>query len=433
MTSLRKVILSRITLLLAIVSLATTAASYLLVKLEANGFLDNQLSEVARNAGAGLDDDAQPPADPKLEDRLVIQIWDRDGTHIRTHGPEANIPIQNDLGFFNAIIGGEEWRIYRASDAHRIVQISQRWSAREKIATRAALGSALPFAVGIPLAWILIGWSVNQVLRGLGVLSKALAKRSTETREPLSLESVPVEISPLIGGMNALIDRHQKAMEMQRRFIADAAHELRTPLAALQLQIDNMGTARVPDASAELIVELGDGIRRGSRLVAQLLTMARAEAPTKIERVSIDIVKLIHSLVSDLFPLIEARELLLSIDADDGASCMGVPSNVETLLRSLLENAVSYTPAKGSIDIQVRRTANGVLVKIIDSGCGIPESALPFIFDRFYRAAAPDVEGSGLGLSIARAIADRNGLRLEIRNRDDAKGAVAIVGLPEHG
>jgi two-component system OmpR family sensor kinase len=313
MKSLRTVILTRVTLLLTLVSLATAASSYLLVRQETNGFLDNQLTEVARNAGVGLDDNAEPPAEPELEDRLVVQIWDRAGNHVRTRGPEMNIPIQNDLGFSDAVVAGEDWRIYRAQDAERVVQISERWSARHEIATRAAMGAALPVAIGIPLAWILIGWSVNQILQGLGALSIALGKRSTETREPLSLESVPVEISPLIGGMNALIDRHQKALEMQRRFIADAAHELRTPLAALQLQIDNLGTARLREPSAELIAELSDGVKRGSRLVAQLLTMARAEAPAKSDPAPIDIVKLVHALVSDLFPMIEARELQLSI------------------------------------------------------------------------------------------------------------------------
>jgi two-component system, OmpR family, sensor kinase len=430
MTSLRKIILTRVTLLLTLVSLATATTSYVLVRLEANGFLDNQLTEVARNAGVGLEDDAEPPADPELEDRLVVQIWDRDGNLIRVRGPEANIPAQKDLGFSDVSVGGEDWRIYRASDAQRVIQISQRWSAREEIATRAAIGAALPFAFGIPLAWILIGWSVNRVLRGLGSLSQALARRSTEAKEPLGLDSVPTEIAPLIGGMNSLIDRHQRALEMQRRFIADAAHELRTPLAALQLQIDNLASARLPEASTELIAELSDGVRRGSRLVAQLLTMARAEAPAKSERTSIDVVKLIHSLTADLFPMIEAREIELSIEADEGTSYPAVSAELETLLHSLIENAILYTPSKGSVTIQVRRNVDGVLIKIIDSGIGIPQSALPFIFDRFYRAAPQHIEGSGLGLSIARAIADRNGLRLDIQNRDDARGIIAVVGLP---
>lgn len=430
MKSLRKVILTRVTLLLTLVSLVTAASSYYLVRLEANGFLDNQLTEVARNAGVGLDDNAEPPADPEIEDRLVVQIWDRSGNLIRTHGPDVGIPAQNDLGFFDATVAGEDWRIYRAQDAERVVQISQRWSARQEIATRAAMGAALPFAIGIPLAWILTGWSVNQILRSLGVLSVALGKRSTETKEPLSLDGVPVEISPLIGGMNALIDRHQKALEMQRRFIADAAHELRTPLAALQLQIDNLGRARLTEPSAELIAELSDGVRRGSRLVTQLLTMARAEAPAKNDRAPVDIVKLIHTLVSDLFPMIEARELQFSIEADDGTFYPAATADIETLLRSLIENAVLYTPPKGSITIQVRRNVDGILIKIIDSGIGIPASALPLIYDRFYRAAPQDIEGSGLGLSIAKAIADRNGLKLELQNRGDATGVIAFVGFP---
>lgn len=430
MSSLRTAVLVRVTFLLMIVSFATALTSYLLAKLEANKFLDAQLAEAAMSAGKkALRKHVQPKHDPDPEDRLVVQIWDGADALMLASGPKINIPRQPSEGYFDVIADGKAWRTFRASDGRRVVQISQRWSAREEIAARAATGAALPFVVAIPLAWALIGWSINQILRGLGHLSTEIGTRSVEAKDSLSLERVPTEIAPLIGATNDLIARHQQAIEIQRRFISDAAHELRTPFAALQIQLDNLlGRGDVSPIS-EVVAELRDGVRRGTQLVSQLLTMARAESSQTRERQLVSIGDLIRVVIADFVPILEENDLTLTVNLKEEIDVKGDRVDLEILLRTLIENSVRYTSSSGHIVINAERRNQHAMIEIIDSGCGIPETTLPFIFDRFFRAAPPDIEGSGLGLAIAKAIADRNGVKLSIRNRSDVAGVIALIEL----
>lgn len=429
MSSLRATVLVRITVLFMFVGTATVLTSYLLAKIEVNKFLDAQLAEVAMSAGEGVQEDAQRKWDPDSEDRLVVQIWNRSGELILASGPKNNIPRQPGEGYFDVSADGKAWRTFAASDGRRVVQISQRLSARQEIATRAATGAALPFVVAIPLAWLLIGWSINQILRGLINLSIEIGSRSVEAKDSLSLDRVPTEIVPLIRAMNSLIARHQQAIEIQRRFISDAAHELRTPFAALQIQLDNFLGRDVATPISEVVAELGDGVRRGTQLVSQLLTMARAESAQTRERQPISIGDLIRVVIADFVPILEENDLTVTVNLKEKIDVKGDRIDLEILMRTLIENSIRYTPAGGHIVIKSERTNEHSVIEIIDSGCGIPETAMPFIFDRFFRAAPSNIEGSGLGLAIAKAIAGRNGVNLSIRNRDDAMGVIAAIEL----
>lgn len=429
MSSLRTTVLVRITVLFISVGAATVLTSSLLAKLETNKFLDAQLAEVAMSAGEGLQEEAQRKWDPDSEDRLVVQVWDRSGELILASGPKNNIPRQSGEGYFDVSADGKAWRTFAASDGRRAVQISQRWSARQEIATRAATGAALPFVVAIPLAWLLIGWSINQMMRGLINLSTEVGRRSVETKDSLSLDRVPTEIAPLISAMNSLITRHQQAIEIQRRFISDAAHELRTPFAALQIQLDNLFGRDVVTPISEVAAELREGVRRGTQLVNQLLTMARAESFQTRERRLISIGDLIRVIIADFIPILEENDLTIRVNLKEEIDVKGDRIDLEILMRTLIENSIRYTPPGGHIVIKSECTNERAVIEIIDSGCGIPETALPFIFDRFFRAAPPDIEGSGLGLAIAKAIADRNGIKLSIRNCNDVAGVIAAIEL----
>lgn len=431
MKSLRQTILVRVTVLLTIISVITAMTSYFLVKREANKFLDAQLAEIAKNVGEPLQANVVPKLNPEIEDRLVVQVWNRSGPMVHVSGPDTDLPRQASEGYFNAVASsGAAWRVFQASDGEHVVQVSHRWSAREEIANRAAMGAALPFIAAVPLMWLLVGASIDKILRGLGNLSADIGRRSIEAKDPLSPDAGPIEVAPLIDAMNSLIVRHQDARKRQRRFISDAAHELRTPLAALQLQVDNL---EIPDGSgavAETLAELRDGIARGARLVGQLLSLARAESPpVTIEQEVIVIDELVRTLVGDFFPLLEANGLTISIIIDEQITVKTSRSDLELLLRILMENAASYTPSGGAISISCEQIAQRTSIEITDSGCGIAEAVLPFIFDRFFRAAPPDVPGTGLGLAIAKAIADRNHFALSVRNRSDAPGVIASIEL----
>jgi two-component system, OmpR family, sensor kinase len=231
----------------------------------------------------------------------------------------------------------------------------------------------------------------------------------------------------VVGAINGLIDRHQRAIEQQKQFVSEAAHELRTPLAALQIQVDNLRN----QPNAESVRELGDGIRRATAMVAQLLRLARLDAPDLPgEGADIDLKELVLSIISDFVPMSTRDGVDLAVAAKESIRIKASDAEVRLLFANLMENAIRYTPRGGSVEVSIERACSNARVEIRDSGIGIPEDALPRIFDRFYRAAPPDIEGTGLGLAIASKIAERSRFDLSVTNRTDGKGVLAQVLIP---
>jgi two-component system OmpR family sensor kinase len=430
MMSLRKTILLWITVLLAIVGAGAVAASYYFAIDEANALLDTQLRQIALTAGPGLSDNALPHLTHEIEDEVVVQIWNASGESI-LHTSSIDIPRQPGLGFADVEIAGKSWRVYTSSDGQRTAQVAQRWSVRKELAGNAALGAALPILGAIPIAWLVIIWAINQLLRRLAGLADTLARRSVDAKDPIPLGNVPREISPLIVAMNALIGRHQRAVDRQRQFVSDAAHELRTPLSALQIQVDNLKTHVKGRTQNEITDELNAGVHRATALVEQLLRLARLDDGGSLRtRKDIDLEDLVAAAVADHVAIAMQKDVDLGLSVSDGVGLRVCDPDTRVLFSNLVDNAVRYTSNGGTIDVVVKRQGREALVEVVDSGCGIPDAALPRIFDRFFRAAPPDIEGTGLGLAIAKAVADRNGFRLTIGNRQDAAGVVARVHLP---
>ncbi|MDB5548657.1 MAG: two-component sensor histidine kinase [Tardiphaga sp.] len=430
MTSLRQTVMLYVTVLLVIVGVTAAATSSVFVRYEVNRFQDTALQEVALNAGLIYRHEIQPRIDADVEDRLVVQIWDHAGRVLHRSGPPADLPQQARLGYNDVTAGGENWRVFRANDPQHAVQISQRWSAREDVAAYAAAGAAVPLLAAIPLAWLLIAWAVKRVLTGLGELSIDIGQRSLDAKDALGLAGVPSEIAPLVGAMNALIERHQHALDLQRRFVSDAAHELRTPLAALQIQIDNLGARELAGTERGMAADLLAGIRRAAHTANQLLTMARADALLESRSEIVDVGALLRLLVAGSAPVIEAKAITTTIDVADHSRVMTRAADLQLVLSNLIDNAVRYTQAGGEIIVRASSTIEATVIAVIDDGPGIPVEALPKIFDRFFRAAPQDSEGTGLGLSIAKAAADRNGIAIRIANRPDASGLTATVTVP---
>lgn len=431
MNSLRRTILVWITVLLAAVGAGATAASYHFARVEADKLLDTQLRQIALNAGEGLSADALPRITHSSEDEVVIQIWNAAGETI-LHTSSIDLPRQSRLGFTDLDFSGKSWRVYTASDGRRTAQVSQQWSARREIAGRAAFGAALPIVGAIPIAWLVISLVVNRLLRRLSGLAETLAKRSVDAKDPIPLGDVPREIAPLSAAVNALIGRHQSAAEQQRQFVSDAAHGLRTPLAALQIQVDNLRTRTKARSGAgkEAIDELNAGVRRATALVEQLLRMARTDSARPTSRKDVELKDLVGEVVADHVAIANQKDVDLGLSTDDAVRCRLTDPETRLLFANLVDNAVRYTPCGGVVDVTLRQKGDHALVEVVNSGCGIPIVALPHIYDRFFRAAPLDVDGTGLGLAIAKAIADRNAFELTIANRPDAAGVVARVLIP---
>ncbi|KIU52656.1 ATP-binding protein [Bradyrhizobium elkanii] len=432
--SLRRATLVSMTVLLTLVGAAAMLLAYKLARDEAADFLDGQLRQVALNAGLGLPDaDAPPASDQDPEDQIAVTIWKRGVVaHTTLRGVEIARPRKP--GFENVVIAGEPWRVYSTDNDTWTVQVAQRDKVRQEFARSAAVGAAAPILIVIPLSWLVVGWALNRMLGRLDTLARDIANRSAVAVAAIPLTGIPIEVAPLVESMNGLIVRLRAAVEAQKRFLSDAAHELRTPLAAMQIQVDNLKINSSGSVGAEFEAgkaALAQGVRRASALVGQLLRLARLDEPVAPLSETVEVGPLLLDCVGDHVVLAEHKGIDLGARMETSATLHGSVEELRVLFANLIDNAVRYTPSGGQVDISLTLRDGRSVIEVLDTGTGLPPGVVSRIFDRFYRAAPPDVEGTGLGLAIARRIAERNGLVLTVENRPDgAAGVLARVTLP---
>ena len=421
--SLRRTALLWMTGLLTVVGLVAIVIAYEYVRNEADEFLDGQLRQIALNVGAGAPGaDAPEAADRDPEDQFAITIWDERGQVVHQSLPGVDIPRQIRSGFADVMADGERWHVYTASGSRRTAQVAQRETVRSEIIESAAIGAAAPILIVIPLSWLVVGWAMNRMLRRLDALASEIAERSAAATEPLPLDGIPAEVRPLVASMNGLVERLRAAVDAQKRFLADAAHELRTPLAAMQIQVDNLAAARA--APDERVAALSAAVRRAGALVNQLLRLAGLDGPGAPERQPLNVGALLLECVADVAAIADDKGVDIGAHVRNPASLVAAEGDLRTLFGALIDNAVRYTPPGGSVDVSLHAEPKGPVVEIIDTGPGLPKGKEDRIFDRFFRGAPQETEGSGLGLAIARRIAERYSLDLTVENRADGHAGV---------
>jgi two-component system OmpR family sensor kinase len=260
-----------------------------------------------------------------------------------------------------------------------------------------------------------------------------VASRQADDLSPVSDNGLPDEVRPLVQELNLLFGRVKTAFDAQQTFVADAAHELRTPLAALRLQAQSLDRAESPEARKLAVSRLTAGIDRATRLVEQLLVLARQEATAAGGAATrpVDLAELARRTVADLAGVAAAKGVDVGVQQADAAQVEGQPDALQILLRNLVDNAIKYTPSGGTADITVKNEvvegAAQVTVTVEDSGPGIPAEERERVFDRFYRVAGSEAAGSGLGLAIIKAIAERHGASLALGQSARLGGLAATV------
>jgi two-component system OmpR family sensor kinase len=399
---------------------------------EAACFLDGELAQIAHHVGDG--DVRVLSATRRIapEDELVIQIWDADGKLLKATGG-VDLPRQADNGYANVTFAGVAWRILTTSDGPKTLQIGQRQEVRDELAEHLAMSAALPVLAAIPLSWAILAWSLKRILGRLDRLSREMARRSVASSEPLPTNEAPMEVRPLVGAMNDLLVRQRSALIQQRRFVSDAAHEMRTPLTAVQLLVDTLRERDEKEGrpGTPVLTELTVAVRRSRALTDQLLKLARVEvgeASRTPAHVELD--ELLSAVVAGHVTQASRKNIELSLYIRQAVTVPGTEIDLTSLLSNLVDNALRYTPEQGSVAVSLGASPGAAEIEIADTGIGIPPDALPRIYDRFYRAAGQEIEGSGLGLSIAQAIAEKYGLGLSIINRASG-GVIARVRFPE--
>lgn len=281
-----------------------------------------------------------------------------------------------------------------------------------------------------PMLALLIWFGIGAGLRPLLQLKQEVKQRTANQLVPLATADVPEEVLPLVTALNDLFTRLEDAFESERRFTADAAHELRTPLAALKIQAQvAMRSSDIAERNTALENVLR-GVDRATRLVQQLLTLARVDPETAVASFSqVNLQALTASVMADLEPLAHAKQIEMLLEEGLAAYVFGDDAQLSLLLRNLLDNAIRYTPAGGLVSVRVT-DLNGVHLEVRDTGPGIPEAEREQVLQRFYRIAGSGEEGSGLGLSIVRRIADLHGARMELSNNAAGEGLLVQVIWP---
>jgi signal transduction histidine kinase len=425
--------------LLSAVGLIAGGISYFIARNAAGEFLDHQLVMIAESVHTGsqlrsmqakfLEDSKQ-----NQENGFVIQVWNeeepiRSKEPVRSSRPNFDLPRSNAVGYSDSLLSGEKWRVYSLIYPDRTVQVSQSYVVRSEIATNAALCALLPILGLLPLSWVLVIIGVGRILKPLSDVTSAVTQRDATSLTPLPSEAVPIEVAPLITELNGLLQRIRETIESQRHFVTDAAHEMRTPLAALQLQIENLSQSRSQDDLEARVGELRSGMNRAIHLVEQLLKMARYGAENKSVRSKVDLSEIVKTSISDFIPIADKRRIDLGMIHDESASILANADDLRVLFDNLLNNAIRFTPEAGQIDVSVNVVEQKAIVTIVDSGPGIPEPLLQRVFDRFFRAGNNEIEGSGIGLAIVQAIAIRESAVVTLSNRESRSGLIAQVSF----
>lgn len=403
-------------------ALLQAATAYRGALRQADAMFDDHLQQMARSLRSGI-----PLGSPLIdgdEDAsfdLYVQIWGQDGTQL-FRSTRSALPPRAVLGFSDVEANGNRYRVYTLQTALQTVQIAQDLDARSARARALALRAVLPFALLTPLLMLAVWWVISLSLAPIERARRQVAGRSADDFSPLANTGLPDEVRPLVDELNLLFGRVRSAFDAQKNFVADAAHELRSPLAALKLQAQALRRGDDDPAEREAgVARLNQGIDRAIRLVEQLLVLAREEAgPGRGAEGSEDVNlhEVVRLAVADVLPLAGHKQIDLGLADPPGAQVPPVPGQGEALrimLRNLLDNAVKYTPAGGQVDVSLQLQQGQPVLTVEDSGPGIAAQDRPRVFDRFFRASDVALEtGSGLGLAIVKAIAERHGATLAL-------------------
>jgi two-component system OmpR family sensor kinase len=422
MRSIRRTLLIALLGAVAAVTLVAVLATYRIARQEIDDLFDYHL----RQAALSVSGRALAGASGMGGGDLVVEMWDPSGVRLYVSGPGAAPPPVAELGFstVNGPTGG--WRVYSTLIGNQVLEVAQPLKIREELAFTAVARTLAPLVLLLPLLAVVVWGIVGRSLRPLDRLAHAAQARTAAALDPFDASAVPEEAVPLVRSLNDLLARLKDSLAAQRAFVADAAHELRTPLAALKLQAQ---LARSADDSerANALADLEAGLDRATHVVRQLLTLARLEpgGEAPIAHAPVRLAELARQAVADHVLLAEENRVDLGVaSVGEDAVTLGDAAALRTLLANLVDNAVRYTPAGGKVDVSAGTEEDRPFVEVADSGPGIPAAERERVFDRFYRQPGAPGAGSGLGLAIVKAIAERHGASVFLR--DSVSGGLTV-------
>jgi two-component system OmpR family sensor kinase/two-component system sensor histidine kinase QseC len=422
--SLQKQLFVWLSIAILAISLLASGVSFWLAFSEAQEFQDDALHQAAL-----LVDTYQTPlvedhilesvdSDPK---RIVVQPVTASTSALP---PLLNLPDNLSTGYHTLEIDGLQWRVYIfATLIGQHVAVAQEAKVRKVMARDSALLTLLPLLILIPILIFVARQIIKMEMSSLHSLAEFIDTQNEERISALPATQVPTEVAPFIHAINRLLERINQINSSQRRFIADAAHELRSPLTALSLQAQNIERTGSHNISKERFMPLKEGLDRSRHLLNQLLDMVRQQASiTHLQPVDLGAVAL--TVIEEIMPIADAKKIDLGLAKEAEVQIDADAAAMQLLLRNAVDNALRYTPEGGEVTVQIRSENGDAILEVIDNGPGIPEQELERVFDAFYRLPNNTQVGSGLGLAIARSIAEQFKGNVTLRNRTSCTGLV---------
>ena len=418
---------------------AAARLSYVHTRREIDQVLDAHLVQtaavLAAQAGHDLDDlefEHVPSLHPAAE-RVAFQVWDRRGRLV-AHAPrDLEEPLSTATeGFHDEVVAGRRWRVFchQAKSQKYTVLVADEAGARARALGGLSAHLLRPLVVAVPLLALALWWTVRRGLRPLHDLADDVARRAPDQLAPLETARVPQEVRSLVERLNDLLARVGDAIRNERQFTADAAHELRTPIAAIRAQAQVARNAKDDGGRTHALDGVIAGCDRAARLVAQLLTLARIEATTELASERCDVGEAAHRVVADLVPGALARGVQIEVVAAGAGAVRASTASVEILLRNLVDNAVRYSPPDTVVTVSAVRGDASVRMRVTDQGPGIPPEERANVWRRFHRLVGSGESGSGLGLSIVARIAELHSGSVSLGAGPDGRGTCVEVALP---
>ena len=407
---------------------------------EANELQDDQLKQVAalihgqvvplvmqKTGKVAFANASVLDTDPEF--RIVVQIIKPTGIDVLVANQRPLLlPVDVLDGIQTVTIRGEAWRIFvKTLNPQQRVAVAQLIQVRDEVAQESAMATIIPFMVLIPVLLILVSYLIREMFKPVATIAIDLDKRSEQDLHAIDETNLPSEVLPFVVAINRMLTRVDQSVEQQRRFVADAAHEMRTPLTALSLQLERLEAVEMSEPAKQRLSALKNGLERTRLLLNQLLAFARAQQVNNEGKTEISLQHVIRRVLEDLMPLADAKHIDIGVVSEFDATVSVQEFDLAALIKNLVDNAIRYTPDGGKVDLLLARNLEKITLKIVDTGPGISEAERERVFDPFYRVLGSEQIGSGLGLSIVKTIATRIGAKIELSSVNENSGLCVTV------
>lgn len=369
--------------------------------------------------------------------RFMFQVWDGKGKLLLSSSNYVSLPLKDaPIGFSDKRINGQDWRIFSKleKNASTKIVVAELYNLRRELGDDIAHSNANILLITYPVFGILVWIIVSLALRSVTRVTSEISNRASTYLEPVQLTRIPDEIKPLVAELNELFIRLKLAFERNKRFAADAAHELRTPLAALKTHVQVALKADNEADRNKALQKVIESVDRSSHVVAQLLTLSRLGDEERLTDLKeLDLHKLATEMMAYLAPHALEKDIEIELEpAPKDTMIIGSDVALGILIRNIVDNAIRYTPPNGEVKVSIINTKNKVILRVTDSGKGIPEELRDRVFERFYRILGNKAPGSGLGLAIVSQIAKLHNADLSLNTPKNGVGLQFDVAFPKH-